>query len=67
MCGPRTYVVNVAGARRYVHVVHMISVNARSTDNVTLPVIPKPGLSPTRTENAQAQSGGEVSEAANAQ
>ena len=59
--------MNVAGARRYVHVDHMISVNARSTDNVTLPVIPKPGLRPTRTENAQARSGGEVSDAANAQ
>ncbi|KAI0239753.1 hypothetical protein LSAT2_009512 [Lamellibrachia satsuma] len=45
----------------------MISVNARSTDNVTLPVIPKPGLRPTRTESAQARSGGEVSDAANAQ
>ena len=45
----------------------MISVNARSTDNVTLPVIPRPGLRPTRTESAQARSGGEVSEAANAQ
>ena len=42
VCGPRIYVVNVARAHRYVHVDHMISVNARSTDNVTLPVIPKP-------------------------
>ena len=67
VCVPRTYVVNVGGARRYVHVDHVISVNARSTDNVTLSVIPKPGLRPTRTENAQARSGGDVSHAANAQ
>ena len=67
MCEPRTYVVNVAGARRYVHVDHMISVIARSTDNVTLPVIPKPGLRPTRTESAHARSGCEESEVANAQ
>ena len=67
VCGPSTYVVDVAGARRYVNVDHMIRVNARSTDNVILPVIPKLGLRPTRTENAQARSGDEVSDAANTQ
>ena len=40
VCGPRTYVVNVAGARRYVHVDHIISRNVTGT--VESAVIPKP-------------------------
>ena len=32
VCCPRTYVVSVAGARRYVHVDHIISANAPSID-----------------------------------
>ena len=32
VCGPRTYVMNVAGARRYVHVGHIINANAPSID-----------------------------------
>ena len=32
VCGPRPYVVNVAGARRYVLIDHIISANAPSID-----------------------------------
>ena len=59
VCGPRTYVVNVAGARRYVHVDHIIRRNA--TDTVESAVIPKPVIVRPVLDNEQAQSERDVS------
>ena len=59
VCGPRTYVVNVAGARRYLHVDHIISRNA--TDTVESAVVPKPVIVRPVFDNDQAQSDRDVS------
>ena len=59
VCGPRTYVVNVAGARRYVHVDHIISRNATAT--VESAVIPKPVIVSPVLDNELAQSDRDVS------
>ena len=59
VCGPRRYVVNVAGAPRYVHVDHIISRNA--TDTVESAVIPKPVIVRPVFDNDQAQSARDVS------
>ena len=59
VCGPRTYVVNVAGARRYVHVDHITIRNAN--DTVESAVIPKPVIVPPVRDNEQAQSDRDVS------
>ena len=61
VCGPRTYVVNVAGARRYVHVDHIISRNGNTTDTAEPAVIPKPVIVPFVLDNEQAQSDRDVS------
>ena len=61
VCGPRTYVVNVAGARRYVHVDHIISRNGNTTDTAEPAVIPKPVIVPSVLDNEQAQSDRDVS------
>ena len=58
VCGPHTYVVNVAGARRYVHVDHIICRNATAT--VESAVIPKPVIVPPALDNEQAQSDRDV-------
>ena len=59
VCGPRTYAVNVAGARRYVHVDHIINRNA--TDTVESAIIPKPVIVRPVLDNEQAQSDRDVS------
>ena len=61
VCGPRTYVVNAAGARRYVHVDHIISRNGNATDTAEPAVIPKPVIVPPVLDNEQAQSDRDVS------
>ena len=59
VCCPRTYAVNLADARRYVHVDHIISRNA--TDTVESAGIPKPVIVPPVLDNEPTQSGRDVS------
>ena len=59
VCGPRTFVVNVTGARRYVHVDHIISRNATYT--VESAVMPKPVIVPHVLDNEHAQFDRDVS------
>ena len=58
VCGHRTYVVSVAGTRRYVHVDHIISRN--TTDTVESAVIPKPVIVRPVLNNEQAHSDRDV-------